>query len=370
MKILLIASLAESLTNFRGPLIAAMLAKQAEVHVAAPDLLPGSEAGVKLVAMGCTVHSISLARAGTNPLADLRTLLSLLRLMVVVRPTVVLAYTIKPVIYGMLAARITGVAKRFALITGLGYAFQTSKTGLLQQVVLLLYKQALKGAHKVFFQNPDDQALFTQLGLLNGVGSVVVNGSGVDLTYYSPQPMPVKIPVFLMVARLLGDKGVREYAQAAIKQKSHNAKAVFQLAGWIDENPDSISKSELDSWIKSGAIDYLGKLADVRGALSGCSVFVLPSYREGTPRSVLEAMATGRPIITTDAPGCRETVTHGENGFLVPIKNVQALQDAMQMCIDQPELILKMAKKSLKIVTEKYDVNKVNEHMLGEMGFA
>jgi glycosyltransferase involved in cell wall biosynthesis len=368
MKVLLIAGLAESLTNFRGPLIAALLARQAEVHVAAPGLVPGSETYVKLVAMGCTGHSISLARAGTNPLADLRTLLSLLRLMRAVRPTVVLAYTIKPVIYGMLAARMTGVHKRFALITGLGYAFQASTTGRLQQLVQRLYKLALKGAHKVFFQNPDDQALFTQLGLLNDVGSVVVNGSGVDLSYYGAQPLTNKGLTFLMIARLLGDKGVREYAEAAIQLKAANPLVVFQLAGWLDENPNSISQVELDSWVKSGSIQYLGKLADVRPALSGCSVFVLPSYREGTPRSVLEAMATGRAIITTDAPGCRETVRHGVNGFLVPIKDPQALAVAMQICVDQPELVLKMAQNSLKIAVEKYDVNKVNEQMLSEMG--
>lgn len=368
MKVLLIAGLAESLTNFRGPLIAALLARKVQVHVAAPDLEAGSVTHAKLVALGCHVHSITLARAGTNPLADLRTLVSLVLLMRKVRPTVVLAYTIKPVIYGMLAARITGVAKRFALITGLGYTFQTSATGQLQQLVRRLYKLALKCADKVFFQNPDDQALFKQLGLLNSVTSVVVNGSGVDLGYYAAQTMPTGAPRFLMIGRLLGDKGVREYAQAAMQLKDKNPLVVFQLAGWIDENPNAIAQIELDGWIKSGAIEYLGKLEDVRAALAGCNVFVLPSYREGTPRSVLEAMATGRAIITTDAPGCRETVKQGVNGLLVPIKNSQALADAMQTCIDEPKRVAQMAHSSLQIAMEKYDVNKVNKHMLSEMG--
>jgi glycosyltransferase involved in cell wall biosynthesis len=368
MKVLLIAGLAESLTNFRGPLIAALLARKVEVHVAAPDLEAGSATYAKLVALGCQVHSISLARAGTNPLADLRTLVSLALLMRKVRPGVVLAYTIKPVIYGMLAARITGVTKRFALITGLGYTFQTNSTGRLQQLVQYLYKLALKCADKVFFQNPDDQALFKQLGLLDSVTSVVVNGSGIDLDYYASQPMPTSVPKFLMIGRLLGDKGVREYAQAAMQLKVKNPLVVFQLAGWIDENPNAIAQTELDGWIKSGAIEYLGKLEDVRTALAGCSVFVLPSYREGTPRSVLEAMATGRAIITTDAPGCRETVEQGVNGFLVPIKNFQALSVAMQTCIDEPNYVAQMALSSLQIAIEKYDVNKVNIHMLTEMG--
>lgn len=368
MKVLLIAGLAESLTNFRGPLITALLVRKMQVHVAAPDLEVGNASHVKLVALGCHVHSISLARAGTNPLADLRTLVSLVQLMRKVRPSVVLAYTIKPVIYGMLAARITGVAKRFALITGLGYAFQDSAAGRLQQLVQHLYKLALKCADKVFFQNPDDQRLFKELGLLDGVSSVVVNGSGVDLSYYAAQPMRSNVPKFLMIARLLGDKGVREYAQAAMQLKIKNPLVVFQLAGWIDENPNAISQIELDGWINSGAIEYVGKLSDVRPALAGCSVFVLPSYREGTPRSVLEAMATGRAIITTDAPGCRETVKQGVNGFLIPIKNFTALADAMQICIDQPELVARMAQSSLQIAVEKYDVNKVNKHMLSEMG--
>jgi glycosyltransferase involved in cell wall biosynthesis len=368
MKVLLIAGLAESLTNFRGPLITALLARKAQVHVAAPNLEAENATHAKLLALGCHVHSISLARAGTNPLADLRTLVSLLGVMRKVRPDLVLAYTIKPVIYGMLAARITGVTKRFALITGLGYAFQGGATGRLQQLVQRLYKLALKSADKVFFQNPDDQALFKELGLLNGVASVVVNGSGVDLSHYAAQPMSSNMPTFLMIARLLGDKGVREYAQAAMQLKAQNPTAVFQLAGWIDENPNAIAQQELEAWVSSGAIEYLGKLDDVRPSLAECNVFVLPSYREGTPRSVLEAMAIGRAIITTDAPGCRETVKQGVNGFLVPIKNTPALADAMQICINQPELVAKMAQSSLQIAVEKYDVNKVNKHMLSEMG--
>ena len=368
MKVLLIAGLAESLTNFRGPLITALLARKVQVHVAAPDIEAGSATHAKLVALGCQVHSIALARAGTNPLADLRTLVSLVLLMRKVRPRVVLAYTIKPVIYGMLAARLTGVAKRFALITGLGYTFQSSATGQLQKLVRHLYKLALKCADKVFFQNPDDQALFKELGLINGVVSVVVNGSGVDLSHYAAQPMSSNVPTFLMISRLLGDKGVREYAQAAMQLKAQNPTAVFRLAGWIDENPNAIAQQELEAWVSSDAIEYLGKLDDVRPSLAECSVFVLPSYREGTPRSVLEAMAIGRAIITTDAPGCRETVKQGVNGFLIPIKNFAALADAMQICINQPELVAKMAQSSLQIVVEKYDVYKVNKHMLSEMG--
>lgn len=366
----MIAGFAESIFTFRGSLIDALLARGLAIHVAAPDLTAGSNIRMALEAKGIVVHSIPMLRNGTNPLEDIKTFWALWRVMHRVRPQFVLSYTIKPVIYGSLAAWLASVPQCFALVTGLGYAFQGEGHRVrLQMLVQWLYRLALARVQKVFFQNPDDEALFRQRGILaTGTRSCVVNGSGVDLSYYAAQPMLSNVPRFLMVARLLGDKGVREYAQAALQLKAQNPTAVFQLAGWIDENPNAIAQHELDAWVSSGAIEYLGKLADVRPALAGCSVYVLPSYREGTPRSVLEAMAIGRAVITTDAPGCRETVKHGVNGLLVPIKDVQALAEAMQICINEPLMVARMAKQSLQMATEKYDVRKVNQHMLGEMG--
>ena len=166
----------------------------------------------------------------------------------------------------------------------------------------------------------------------------------------------------------MGDKGVREYAQAAaiIKQKSPEVE--FNLVGWIDENPAAITQQELDEWVADGRLKYWGKLSDVRPAIAASSVYVLPSYREGTPRTVLEAMSMGRAIITTDAPGCRETVVHGENGYLVEVKSVQSLVDAMKKFLEQPELVLQMGKRSREIALYKYDVHQVNQHMIQEMG--
>ena len=371
MKILIISNTAYSLINFRGELIKSLQAKHLKVHVAIPKLDIDGESRKSLEGMGCIIHGIALVRAGMNPLSDVHTLLSILKLMINIRPQYVLAYTIKPVIYGMLAARLMRIKNRFALITGLGYAFQADgKSKAWQKVVQVLYKLALAGAGKVIFQNPDDQALFNKLGLIKKQANTVVNGSGVDLSYFSQQPLPQGALKFLMIARLLKDKGVQEYIQAAKLVKLDNPQVIFQLAGWLDQNPSAITQQELDRCVNSGVIEYLGKLSDVRLTLANSSVFVLPSYREGTPRSVLEAMAIGRPIITTDAPGCRETVENGVNGILIPIKDSESLASAMIMLINNSSMISSMAKESLRIVAEKYDVKKVNKQMLIAMGWS
>jgi glycosyltransferase involved in cell wall biosynthesis len=174
---------------------------------------------------------------------------------------------------------------------------------------------------------------------------------------------------YLFIGRLLGDKGVREFAEAARLLKRNNPQVICSLVGWIDSNPNSITQAELDGWVADGRIEFLGRLADVRPAIEACSVFVLPSYREGTPRTVLEAMAMGRAIITTDAPGCRETVVHGENGFLIPVQDPKALAQAMRCFIHEPELQQSMGARSRQIAEEKYDVNKVNAVILAGMGF-
>lgn len=383
MIFLLIASFPDSLLRFRGPLLEALQAKGLSVHVAAPDLPIGSEMRLRLESQGVVVHDISLRRTGMNPLADLASLMGLWRLMRRIQPDYVLSYTIKPVIYGTLAAGLARVPHRFALITGLGYVFQgqldsaevagNKQRGLLRALVQGLYAFALRVAKKVFFQNPDDEALFRKLGILRDtVASVVVNGSGVDVAEYSVSALPVVTsdsgPSFLLIARLLGDKGVREYAEAARRIKIHYPHCVFRLVGWIDDNPDAIKQHELDGWMAEGVLEYLGRLSDVRPAIVDCSVYVLPSYREGTPRTVLEAMAMARAIVTTDAPGCRETVLDGENGFLVPARDVDALTEAMLRFVHAPELANQMGHRSRQIAEEKYDVHKVNAVMLREMG--
>jgi glycosyltransferase involved in cell wall biosynthesis len=375
MKILVIAGFAESLINFRGPLINAMQGKGLDIHVAAPDLTENSPICLQLKAMGLFVHDVPMLRTGINPVADIRTLWTLWFLLNQIAPSIILSYTIKPVIYGTIAAWLARVPQRFALITGLGYAFQNGggRSHLLR-FVQKLYQFALSRASLVFFQNPDDLALFRERGILSKLSPFcLVNGSGVDLNHFSVCPLPSSTASgeaarFLLIGRLLGAKGIREYIQAAYLIKKAHPNVQFTLVGWIDGGPDSISKIELDAWIKDGGINFLGQLSDVRPAIEDSSVYVLPSYREGTPRSVLEAMAMGRPIITTDAPGCRETVIDGENGFLIPVKNVDALVGAMRKFIDDPGLIARMGARSRQIAEEKYDVHKVNAVMLKAMG--
>jgi glycosyltransferase involved in cell wall biosynthesis len=372
VKFLMIASFAESLVGFRGPLIAALQAKGLQVHVAAPDLPESHPLRARLEAQGLVVHDVRMRRTGTDPVADLRTLLDLYRLMRRIRPDFVMGYTIKPVIYGTLAAWLARVPRRFALITGLGYAFQqASGRGRLQALVQRLYALALGRADKVFFQNPDDEAMFRQRAILGArIPSCVVNGSGVDVSSFQPMPLPEGGPRFLLIARLLGDKGVREYVEAARRIRAKGMTASFALVGWIDSNPDSIKQEELDAWEGEGIVDYLGKLSDVRPAIADSTVYVLPSYREGTPRTVLEAMAMQRAVITTDAPGCRETVVDGVNGFLVPVRSVDALERAMQRFIDDKALAQTMGMRAREIAVGKYDVHKVNVVMLGEMGIS
>ncbi|WP_287962129.1 glycosyltransferase family 4 protein [Alcanivorax sp.] len=368
---LLVASFPDSLIKFRGPLMEALLAAGCEMHVAVPGLDAGSDIALRLSKLGVVIHDIPLQRTGLNPLKDLSALLVLRKLVRQIAADYVLGYTIKPVIYGSLAAWLGGVRNRFALITGLGYAFTGEATGLrklLRALIQQLYRFSLSRNRLVFFQNPDDEALFRQLNLLKpAIPSRVVNGSGVDVAEYALSPLP-ETPSFLLIARLLGDKGVREYAQAAALVKQRFPDVTFRLVGWIDDNPDAISQAELDAWIAAGSIEFMGKLSDVRPAIADSCVYVLPSYREGTPRTVLEAMAMGRAVITTDAPGCRETVVDGRNGFLVPVQDVSALSESMIKLIENPEQVAAMGARSRQMAEEKYDVHKVNKAMLKEMG--
>lgn len=380
MKFLICANYLPHVLNFRGKLLENIAELGYEVHVLAPDLETHTEDYNTLLSLGYFVHSIPIQRTGTNPIVDIKTLLAIYRLLNKIKPDYMLSYTIKPIIYGTLAAWLAKIPKRFILLSGLGYTFQeveeSEKRSVFQKLVHGLYQQALARSTKVFFQNPDDLNLFKKLHLLkSSTPAVVVNGSGVDVADFDVLPFPLDDlggikPSFLLIARLLKDKGIIEYVEAAKIIKKQYPAAEFHLVGWIDENPAAIDQAQLDNWINNDVVNYWGKLDDVRPAIAASSIYVLPSYREGTSRSVLEAMAMGRPIITTDAPGCRETVEEGVNGYLVPIKSVKQLVAAMEQLILNPELITVMGEASRKITEDKFDVQKVNKIMIEEMGLA
>lgn len=369
-RFLLIASFPESIIPFRGALIEALIRSGCEVHVAAPSLKQGSEVALSLKEIGAVPHEVPISRTGMNVFSDIKTFLCLAFIIINIRPFFVMAYTVKPVVYGLVAAWLMRVPQRFALITGLGYVFQSHpENSRLVMLVRKLYRLSLSRSNKVFFQNPDDEILFRQLNVIpEHIPSQIVNGSGVETGFFLATPLPPPPLRFLLIARLLGDKGVREYVSAARLVREKYADTRFYLVGWIDENPDAISQNELDRWTSEGTVEYIGRLKDVRSALSEASVYVLPSYREGTPRTVLEAMAMGRAVITTNAPGCRETVVDGDNGFLVPVKDVNALANAMMKMLDDPGMVVRMGERSREIAESKYDVHSVNAAMLEGMG--
>lgn len=372
-RVLLLGSYAPSLINFRGPLIAAMVAAGHEVHVGAPDI--DADTASALRALGAEVHETELARQGTGLRADLAYMRILTRMMKELRPDLVVTYTIKPNIWGAFAAARAEV-RSVAIVTGLGFAFTETgdggqavspmrrfKVALVRRVARGLYRASAGRNARLIFQNPDDRDDFIVAGCLTDRSKVrMVNGSGVDLTRFQPTSLPAA-PDFLMISRILGAKGVREYARAAVEVKRTHPTARFRLVGFFDKGPDAISTSEVDGWVAQG-LEYLGPSDDVRQHLADARIYVLPSYREGTPRSVLEAMATGRAILTSDAPGCRETVEDGVNGFLVPPRDHAHLAEKMRWMIDNPEGCTSMARESLRIVRDKYDVDNVNQAML------
>jgi len=370
-RVLVLGGVSRSLINFRGPMLQSLKAAGCVVVAAAPNDEAAAEVAATLEGWGIQFRPVELARGGTNPISDWVTLGAIKTLLREVKPDAFVAYTVKPVVYGGIAARALGRIRFFPMITGLGYAFTEGfgfKRAFLRKVVTELYRRGLRGAEKVIFQNPDDQALFEELGLVRDPRqSVRVYGSGVDLEEFPQQPLPEE-PVFLMLARLIADKGVREYVEAARQVRRRYPQARFLLGGGLDPNPAGIGQAEVDGWVAEGAVEYLGSVHPVQPVLAQCRYFVLPSYREGTPRCVLEAMATGRPVITTDAPGCRETVVDGENGYLVPVKDAKALQAAMEKFLEQPELAETMGRKSLELAREKYDVHKVNATIMEAMG--
>jgi glycosyltransferase involved in cell wall biosynthesis len=367
-RVIIIGSYIFSLVNFRRNLLEDLVQKNYEILALAPGF--DKETVDTLNTMGITFTSIHLSRTGINPITDIRTILQLAQIFNSYRPDVLITYTIKPVVYGNLVASFFKSIQGLSLITGLGYLdtdVGSFKKKAIKTIIHALYRFSLRNTSFVAFQNPDDQDYFRLYKLLGTrTRTIVTAGSGVDLHQY-PKAEPVSNPVlFLFTARLIKAKGIAQYLEAASNLKVvYGHRAVFRIIGLPDsDNLDSFDPKVLQQYIDKGIVEYLGHQKDVRPFLASSSVFVLPSYyREGTPRTILEALAMGKPIITTDSPGCRETVLHEKNGFLIPIKDVEALTNAMRYFIERPETIRQMGEASYQLAKQKFDVRLVNDSL-------
>lgn len=370
MKVLILSSLSWSLINFRGALIARMVQEGHEVIACAPDEEP--EVCTRLAAMGVGFRLTPMARAGTNPLDDARTLLHYLRLMHAERPDVVVAYTQKPIIYGGLAARLLGRIRYFAIMSGLGYVFsgEAQNRRWLRAAVSRLYRIGVRRAECIFLFNSDDHREMLANGIVSpGQAVLQVPGSGIDIRHFAQAPLPDGPFTFLMMGRLMRDKGVGDYVQAAriIRQTRPDVRFLL-LTRPETENPTGYTVQDLQQWRDEGLIEFLPETRDVRPFLASAHAFALPSYyREGLPRTILEAMATGRAVITTDMPGCREPVRPGVNGLLVPPRDPPALASAMQRLLSDPALVRNMGDAARRTAVETYDVDKVNDMLIDTM---
>lgn len=335
-KVFIISRCARTLFTFRLELIKSIAASGAQVIALGAG---GDGFDRRLKENGIDFRAIPVSMRSLNPLADGQLLWSLVKIMAAERPSVVHCFTIKPAIYGVIAARVCRVPCRVATITGLGYSF-TSANSLLTKVVSVLYRMALGHAHVVYFQNRDDLSLFTNHKLVNSSIARLVPGSGVDLQRFAPQgaPRTVHPRRFLMIARLLYEKGIREYITAAARVSITHPTAEFVLVGAQDlRNPTSLSTSEISSLRDSRIVRWVGEVDDVRKYIAESDVVVLPSYREGVPRALLEGAAMEKPLLASDAPGCRDVVVEGATGFLVPIRDSDALAATMRRFVEMPD---------------------------------
>lgn len=362
MKIIFVSPKNRTVYNFRGDLIKEIVTLGHEVVVTGPNDIDVD----KIEALGARFIKIPMEKTGVNVKSDLKYIFALKKLFKDEKPDITFGYTIKPVVYGAIAAKMAKVKNRYSMVEGLGYIFtaNTKKARILRPIVKTLYRIGFKCAKKVVFINPDDLKDFTNMKLLKKDKCCLVNGAGVNLDHFGLEPLPEE-PVFFMLSRALISKGVRVYLEATEIVRSKYPNVRMMLLGEIDESmQDSLKKEEVQKYVDMGTVEYFPEHPDVRLFYKQCSVYVLPSYREGVPRTTMEAMAMGRPVITTDAPGCRETVSHGETGFFVPTGDSKALADAMCKFIESPALIKTMGEKSYNFCKEKFDVHKVNADLL------
>ena len=336
----------------------ALAARQAghEVHVATMD----GPAVAQIAAHGLAHHVIPMTRSGKQVLQELRSLLALWRLFRRLRPDVVHLVTIKPVLYGGIAARLAGVPGMVAAISGLGFVFvsDTARTRMVRAVVARLYRLALGHRNsRVIFQNTADRDVLQRLGCVRPGQVVMIRGSGVDLQACHALPEPPPPVAALMVARLLRDKGVGEFVEAARLLRRRGLDVRMRLAGGVDPgNPASFTEADVQAWREEGAVEVLGERRDVAQQYAAAHLAVLPSYREGLPKSLLEAAACGRAVVTTDVPGCRDAITPGETGVLVPPRDAAALADAIARLAEDAELRQRMGRAGRALAEQEFSI--------------
>lgn len=374
MIIALIGTVASSFYGFRADLIITLVKKGHHVYAFTSEY--STEDLKKIRSLGAIPITYELNRGGLNPLADIISTYRLSKKIQKIKPDVVFSYFSKPVIFGTIAAKLAKAPNVIGMLEGLGYTFTERPEGLnkkiqfIKKVQVLLYKVALPQLDKLIFLNPDDPKDLVEKYAIKVKKVEVLGGIGLNLEYYKLSTNFPSNITFIFVARLLAEKGIYEYIKAAKIVKSTYPKVKFTILGAIDKEAlGSLKKEDLESLIQTNIIEYPGHVSNVSEWIENSSVFVLPSYyREGVPRSTQEAMAIGRAIITTDVPGCRETVVEGVNGFLIPKWNSEALAEKMIYFIENPEQICIMGNESHKIAVEKFDADKVNRRLIKILG--
>jgi len=368
MKVLLIGNLSSTVILFREKLIKKLASSGLQVHTLTMD--NHSANFEKISSYGAIAECYSFSRSGLNPVSDLINTLKLSKKIKKINPDVVLCFFPKPVIYGAFAAKLAGVKKIYSLLEGLGFCFtehstkDSFKKKLLKTIQIFLYKLSLPLSTKILLLNKDD---YNDLILGSDIvvnDYEVIGGIGVDLQYFKYKKPNTSVIHFGMVSRLLVEKGVREFVFAARTVKHKYPNVEFSIAGAIDDNPGGITQHQIDIWEKEGVVKFLGQINDVKSYLEDISVFVLPSYREGVPKSTQEAMSIGRAVITTNVPGCRETIKHGINGFMIPPWKASALAEAMISFVNDPDLIVTMGVESRKIAEAKFDENDAADKLI------
>ena len=368
MHVALVMNTAWGVKTLRSDLIRFLQCLQHHVSVVSR----ADASAIDLQRMGVRFEDWAVGRSSLNPFREGLAILRLRRIFARMRPEVILCFTPKAILLGSLAARATPSSHVFSVFTGLGFIFGDDNAiqRTLAPVIHFMFHRSLKNNHIVFFQNPDDLKLFVTHRIVPLERTCRLYGSGVDTKRFVPGPLNKgrAETVFLMIARLVAAKGVLDYIEAAKILKRDRCRAHFRLLGPFDDHPTAVGRDTIQSAVDSATIEYCGTTNDVRPYLQDADVFVLPSYyREGTPRSSLEALATAKPIITTDWPGCRETVVHDSNGYLVPVRDPVALAEAMRKLVDDHAQIRTMGEKSRNLAEELYDVDKVNAHLWREI---